>query len=77
MEQLVKGKLTVEKEISVELYVADKIITTIVQQRSKNATRDAEWKKAAEVLNYYALIFHLIAVIITFGGTFWEDFVDA
>ena len=74
MGHLVKRNFTENNNISIELYVADKVISTIVQQRSKNATRDAEWKKAAEVLNYYALIFHLIAVIITFGGVFCVEF---
>lgn len=72
MGQLVDRKSTKKKEISVELYVAEKVISTIFQNLTENAARDAEWKKAAEVLNYYALIFHLIVVMVTLGAVFWK-----
>lgn len=38
------------------------------------AERDAEWKKAAEVLNNYSLIFHVLAVLLTFAVFFVEEF---
>lgn len=52
----------------------DKIIADVCKAKIEMAARDAEWKKAAEVLNNYSLIFHVLAVLLTFAFFFFEEF---
>ena len=62
--------------MSTDLFVADKAIGNVVLEREKLAMRDAEWKKAAEVVNNFALILHVVVVIITFGVVFFKAFFN-
>ena len=43
----------------------DKVIADVMKTQIKMAERDGEWKKAAEVLNMYSLIFYTLAVALT------------
>jgi hypothetical protein len=50
----------------------DKVIAKVFETQIKMAARDEEWKKAAEVLNNYSLILHVLAVLLTFGVVFFD-----
>ena len=50
----------------------DKVIADVFETKIKMAARDAEWKKAAEVLNNYSLILHILVVLFTVGLVFFE-----
>ena len=54
---------------------SDMVIANVFETKIKMAARDAEWKKAAEVLNNYSLIFHVLAVMLTFGIVFLDDLI--
>jgi hypothetical protein len=55
-----------EQNISVETLADDRVIADVIETQIKMAERDAEWKKAAEVLNIYSLIIHVLVVLSTF-----------
>ncbi|XP_028410626.1 neuronal acetylcholine receptor subunit alpha-10-like [Dendronephthya gigantea] len=50
----------------------DKPIKHFFETKREMAARDEEWKKAAEVLNNFSLIFHILGVTLTFGLLFLE-----
>ena len=51
------------------------VIANVFETKIKMAQRDAEWKKAAEVLNNYSLIFHVLAVTLTFVLVFFDALI--
>ena len=55
-----------ETRIPAKALSDDKLIADVVKTEMKMAERDAEWKIAAEVLNIYSLIIHVLAVLFTF-----------
>ena len=54
-----------EEKFSGKTLAHDKVIADVMKTQIKMAERDGEWKKAAEVLNMYSLIFHISAVALT------------
>ena len=54
-----------EENFSVKTMAQDEVIADVIETQIKMAERDGEWKKAAEVLNIYSLIFHILAVALT------------
>ena len=55
-----------EQKLSNKILSDDAVIADVIKAEIKMAARDAEWKKAAEVLNIFSLIFHILIVVITF-----------
>ena len=63
-----------ERTFSIKTLSDDRGIEDVIRTQIKMAERDAEWKKAAEVLNIYSLIIHVLAVLITSCFVFFDVF---
>ena len=55
-----------DPELSAKIVSDDEVIAEVIKTEIKMAARDAEWKKAAEVLNIFSLIIYILVVVFTF-----------
>ncbi|XP_028392108.1 neuronal acetylcholine receptor subunit alpha-9-like isoform X2 [Dendronephthya gigantea] len=63
----------VDRKLYDEMIADDKAIADVIETEIELAERDAEWKKAAEVLNIYSLLIHILVVIFTFCFVFIDS----
>ena len=51
---------------------ADEKILMLIKEDGQENRRDVEWKQAAHILNNWALILHVLVVLLTFVAIFFE-----
>lgn len=61
-----------EQQIVAGILTDDKVIAQVMEAQIKMSIRDAQWKRAAEVLNIYSLIIHVFVVLMTLCFVFLD-----